>query len=561
MAFTFVEIEERKTKNVMLLFAFLAALYAASFVVLWSGLRFFAGLSWKLSGSEWCVVLGTALLVAACHWLVAAHSLMDRVLAAVVAQPLDPHDTYHQRLARIIEEVTVATGRPGRIAPYVIDTPAMNACAVTDFSGRAAIAVTEGVLARLTRSQLEAVIGHEAAHLAQGDSLSKTIFCGLFGLHEAALKRLGGLFSEDSGSTVRGRGAGLILFVMVVLWITTRAKQLCELLVSRELEYRADAVAVRLTRNPLALAEALRALSSHWRGVGTGAESLSTIFIVDLGDEPLNEREGWWAGLFSTHPPTDQRINALLGMTHLSPEAFERGRANTPRRGKQMYRDDAAPSPKPSAPHRWLVWSDEQWKGPFGVEELLQFPGMTLEHWVRPEGGEGAVPAYHEEPVRRAFESRYRQAGRAISPTPLECPTCRIPLTRVVYEGVPIDECPSCHGCYMTPHQVGRVLVRDEYEFPESIHRLAKAMPAVRSPHRVAKRFNALPYNRLKDRQCLACGSAVVRKFYTEAYLVEVDQCWMCGLAWLDRHERELLQCLYEAVKAAPSGCGIPRPP
>ncbi len=133
--------------------------------------------------------------------------LVERVLTAVLARPIDPEDVYHMRLKNIIEEVSVATGGSHQIEAYVMPTPAMNACAIADFSGRAAIAVTEGLLARLTRAQLEAVIGHEAAHVASGDSLTKSVFCGLFGLHEEALKRLSGLFSGRAGTSIlRGRG-------------------------------------------------------------------------------------------------------------------------------------------------------------------------------------------------------------------------------------------------------------------------------------------------------------------------------------------------------------------
>ncbi len=70
------------------------------------------------------------------------------------------------------------------------------ACAIADGTGRAALVVTEGLLARLTRAQLEAVVGHEAAHIASGDSVATGVFCSLFALHEETLKHLAGAFDE-----------------------------------------------------------------------------------------------------------------------------------------------------------------------------------------------------------------------------------------------------------------------------------------------------------------------------------------------------------------------------
>jgi Zn-finger nucleic acid-binding protein len=121
----------------------------------------------------------------------------------------------------------------------------------------------------------------------------------------------------------------------------------------------------------------------------------------------------------------------------------------------------------------------------------------------------------------------------------------------VLYEGVPLDECPACRGCYVMTDQMTRIFARDDYEFSESVKRLAKTIPSVSSAARVTQGFRSIPSNRqLKDRRCPSCGSAVVRKFYTEAYLVEVEQCWVCGLAWLDKGELELLQYLYEDREA-----------
>jgi len=551
MAFTFVEIEEHKTRKLALLFAALIALYAVSIIALVWGTRLLVGLSVDTSLWHLLAIVALAAAVAVLHWLCSTPRLVDRVLTAILAKPLEAGDTYHDRFRNIVEEVSVATGGRHQIEPWVIATPAMNACAIADVSGRAAIGVTEGALARLNRAQLEAVVGHEAAHIASGDSVASSIFCGLFGLHEEALKRLSGLFTGRSGIEVlRGRAGVLILFVMAVLWVTNKTKRLCELVVSREQEYRADAVAVRLTRNPLALAEALHRISRHWRGVGAQGESLSTIFILDPGEEYLSEADGLAADSFSTHPPTARRIEALLGMSHVAPEAFEQAMAASLSR-KRPRRLIASVEPVSSTASatdvpKWFFFVDDLWKGPMSLEELIALQELTPNSWIRRKGDAAVQPAHQDPRVLAGLRRRYGRGEEPSAPSREDCPNCRMPLIRESYEGVPLDRCPACGGCYVTPDQVSRVLAREEYEFPESVKRLAESMPALRSAKRIVRRFGTLPYQQLKDRQCPQCGSAVVRKFYTEAYLVEVEQCWMCGLTWLDKDELELLQYLYE---------------
>ena len=541
MPYTFVEIEERKTRNLTLLFSYLVVLYVASIVIILWGVHAVFGLQSRLRAATILNVVGLALIVALIHWLISTRRLVDRVLVALLARPLDPEDTYHDRLKHIVEEVSVATGGRYRIEPYVMPTPAMNACAIADFSSRSAIIVTEGLLARLNREQLEAVVGHEAAHIASGDSLSNSVFCALFALHEEGLKRLSGVF-DDSDVRLGPRAVLLLIGTMGVLWVTTAIKRFCELLISRQQEYRADAVAVRLTRDPLSLAEALQRISTHWRGIGASGESLSTIFILDPGEEYLSEHDGLLAELFSTHPPTERRIAALLGMAHIAPADFEQAMAHAGERPRRLIGEklpDALPA-------RWLLWLDGAWKGPFALEELGGLSNLMPDSWVRREGEISVKPASRDPAVLSLLQQRYGHDGPQEPGTVTECPNCRVSLRRILYEGVPLDECPACRGCYVSPDQMSRIFSREEYAFSDSIRRLAQTIPSVKNLDRVMRRYNALPANRIREWQCPKCGSAVVRKFYTQAYLVEVEQCWLCGLAWLDHDQLELLQYLYE---------------
>lgn len=546
MAFTFVEIEEHKSRKLAFLFTCLVALYAGSILVLVWGLRVFVGTSGSFTAWHALLTLGVALTLAALHWAASTLRLVDRALLAVRATPLDAADTYHGRFRNIVEEVSVATGGRYQIQPAVIMTSAMNACSVADSRGRAAIAVTEGLLARLTRAQVESVVGHEAAHIANGDSLFKSACAALFGLHEEALKRLTGLFSgRDASSVLRGRASALLLFAILVLWVTQRMKRLFELMASRTLEYRADATAVRLTRNPLALAEALHLMSKYWRGMGTHGESLASLFIVHPGVDAWAAREGRLAEWLSTHPPTGRRIDALLGMVSVPPEEFDRAMAEATQRPRPRalvtpHQPVGGPSP------RWYVQSDGTWQGPFLLPELAKVAALRPDAWIRREGEDRVQPAYGDPDVLRILRKRFGTTDDGPTGT-RECPNCFLGLARVLYEGVPLDRCPVCQGCYVTQDHVTRVFVRREYDFSDPVKRLAASMASVRRAVRIGTRTEPPTFREpIRDRRCPACQAVVVRQFYTLAYPVTVERCILCGLTWLDRGELEVLQCLYE---------------
>ena len=116
----------------------------------------------------------TAIFVGACHWSISIHNLVGKILNLMRAQYTDLRDTYHQMFQNIVEEVSVATGGI-KIEAVVVPSMAMNAFALSDFNGRHVIGVTEGLLSRLSRSQIEAVVGHEAAHIVSGDCLATTV--------------------------------------------------------------------------------------------------------------------------------------------------------------------------------------------------------------------------------------------------------------------------------------------------------------------------------------------------------------------------------------------------
>lgn len=538
MPFTFVEIEEHRTRNLVWLFACLVCIYALSIAVLgYIGLPLL-DIGFRLSPLGFTLLFACALAAAGVHWLTSIHHLVDRVMATLRARPLDPGDTYHQRLRNVVEEARVATGGRYQITPYVIPSSALNACAVSDFDRNAAIAVTEGLLARLSREQLEGVVGHEAAHIARGDSLTKSVFCGLFGLHEEVLKQFSGFF--DSGSRVRGRAGVFILFVWLVLWLTKGAKRLCELGISRQLEYRADAVAVSLTRNPVGLAEALQFMEERWRGVGAYGESLSTIFILDPASDAAGDGDEF-STLFATHPPTERRVTVLLDMVRIGLEPFRAELRHRPAKAR-VQAPETGPVPPGAPAGHWMAYLDGMWTAAMPLAALAARPDLEPETWVRRDDGGEVMPAYRQDQLFTAIQHRLNPGGVNAGAAG-HCPKCHVGLTREIYEGAPLDTCPHCRGRYVTGDQLVRVLLRDDYQFSDAVSRMAAALPPEENRRAIERAFKQ---ERRTQWRCPKCDATMHRKFYSGAYFIDVEQCVFCGLTWLDRDELELMQYLYE---------------
>lgn len=276
----------------------------------------------------------------------------------------DPEDGIHKRLMNIVDEIHIVTGNKRQIRSFVVPSLSMNALAVADLKGEAVIAITEGLLSRLTRPQLEAVVAHEAYHILSGDCLETSIAASLFGMYVSAVEKM--TDSREEGSS--GLFPSFMLF-----WILVKLSNLLSLFISREREYRADAASVRMTRNPLAMAEALHLLSRNWTGVGMISNGLEMLCIVSPQTTDLDESEGWWADLMSTHPPIRKRIEILLRMAHASISEFEE-KADSKTETQDISDDGGTIYYALDAWHRW--------QGPYSIAALSTLPWLSPRTWI-----------------------------------------------------------------------------------------------------------------------------------------------------------------------------------
>jgi Zn-dependent protease with chaperone function len=212
-------------------------------------------LTFSLSPRGVGLILVFSAAVAVFYWFVSRIGARDHLTRAMHAQPLDPDDRFHQRLADIVEEMRIATGGPA-IRCLTVSTVGMNAFAFSDLHGSACIGVTEGALSRLSRQQLEAVVAHEFGHVLSGDYITATSACLLFGVYTSLGDALDDALSAGSG------GSALVLLGAVglrgLLGLLQLGSAVTNAAISRQRESLADLAAARYTRDPLSLAQALQ---------------------------------------------------------------------------------------------------------------------------------------------------------------------------------------------------------------------------------------------------------------------------------------------------------------
>jgi Zn-dependent protease with chaperone function len=223
----------------------------------------------------------------------------------------DTHDADERRLLNIVEEMSIASGVPVPDV-YILDgEDGINAFAAGDSIENAAVAVSRGALMKLERDELQAVMGHEFSHILNGDMrLNVRLIGWIFGL--LAITLIGRLLMQftpssrsrdkDSGNA----GMALVLFgvlVMIIGYIGSFFAQLIQASISRQREHLADASATQFTRNPDALANALRRIAGDSAGTRLTNPHASEVAHMCFGEGV--------ASAFATHPPLEERIKLL----------------------------------------------------------------------------------------------------------------------------------------------------------------------------------------------------------------------------------------------------------
>jgi heat shock protein HtpX len=233
-----------------------------------------------------------------------AYWFSDKIaLASMHAQELPPDEL--PWLHTMIERLAQRAGIP-RPRIYICPQPAPNAFATGRSPRHSAVAITAGMLNNFPQSEIEGVMAHEISHIRHRDVLISTIAAVMAGV----ISFLGYMFMWFGGGNNRDGGNPLgAIGALLMIILAPLAAGMIQMAISRSREYAADAGAADLTGNPRALATALNRLQHGNDHIPTEVNpAFNSLFIMS----PLNM--GGIGSWFSTHPPVEKRIAALLRM-------------------------------------------------------------------------------------------------------------------------------------------------------------------------------------------------------------------------------------------------------
>jgi len=219
-------------------------------------------------------------------------------------------------LYRIVENLCIGAGLPlPKI--YIIDEEQPNAFATGRDKEHAVVAVTRGLLEKLEKTELEGVIAHELSHIGNRDILLQSVvvvLVAVIGLLSNWFLRMSRFTTLRKREKKEERGALIfLLFGILAAILAPLAAQIIRFAISRKREFLADATGALITRYPEGLARALEKISSDQSQLKVASNFNAHLFIVN----PFRgeAKESWFAKLFMTHPPVEERIKALREMS------------------------------------------------------------------------------------------------------------------------------------------------------------------------------------------------------------------------------------------------------
>lgn len=286
----------------------IAANKRKTFYIMLGFILFVVGLLYLLSeylGGSTGVFYG-GIIGAALYTLFTYYAGSKMALAMNGAKEIQKSD--NPRLYRIVENLAITNGMP-MPKVYIIDDPAMNAFATGRDPKHAVVAATTGILDALDDSELEGVMAHELGHVKNYDIRVSMVAFAL----TAVISIIADIILRVTifGGSDRGKNPYALLIGLAAAVLAPIVATLIQLAISRRREYLADATGALTTRYPEALASALEKISQQGSAVRRQNTATAHLFFAN----PL--KSGNIAGLFSTHPPIEERIARLRSMgTH-----------------------------------------------------------------------------------------------------------------------------------------------------------------------------------------------------------------------------------------------------
>ncbi len=302
---------KRTTFFLLVGFMFFTALFFASAAVV---ISYYAGYDPAADSAVTVRIAAFSVVVAT-----AIGILMYYASTATVLMVTGGHEvtgSEEPELYRIVENLAIGSGLP-MPKVWVIEDSAPNAFATGRDPEHAYVAATRGLIDKLDKNELEAVMAHEMSHVGNYDIRIMTIVAvavGLIALIADLMLRFT-WFGAGSRSGNKDKGGGalgmIILVVAIVLMIVSPiVATVMKFALSRQREYLADSSGALLSRNPGALADALEKISQDPEPLEAANKATAHMYI----ENPLKEHGSALNSMFSTHPPVEERIKILRAM-------------------------------------------------------------------------------------------------------------------------------------------------------------------------------------------------------------------------------------------------------
>jgi heat shock protein HtpX len=297
------QIASNKRRSAILIVAFVllvgAVVWAVNFLIGYGVAGLFIALAFAAGGAFVAYWKSDAIALAMSH-----------------ARPADPQQ--YARFHNLVEGLCIAAGLP-KPRLYVVEDPAPNAFATGRDPRHAAVAATTGLLEKMNRVELEGVLAHELSHIKNYDVLVSTLAVTMVGvialLSDFALRFMwwgGPRHRDDNRQGGGGPAAALAILGFLLLLVTPIVARLMQFSVSRRRELLADVSGVSLTRYPPGLIAALEKLKDDSTVVHSSSRATAHLWIESpLARSPEEGRLAWLNRLFDTHPPLEERIQAL----------------------------------------------------------------------------------------------------------------------------------------------------------------------------------------------------------------------------------------------------------
>ena len=305
------QISSNNRKSFLLLVAFPVLVLAASFaVVFFFNFTEDGAPTFEEAFEIYLPIIPIVLGVVAVWFLIAYFANASMINSAAGSHTLSRKD--NMREYNLTENLCMSIGMKMPML-RIIESPALNAFASGINEKTYTVTLTRGIIEKLSDEELEGVIAHELMHIRNKDVrllIVTIVFVGIFSFLVQIAFRSVLYGSMGGGSRKKDDNKGMII-ILVVAAVAYLLSILFKFALSRKREYLADTGAAQMTRNPRALASALRKISNNHHVDEVKSEDIQQMFIENAPEDSSMGFLGGLGGLFSTHPPIEKRIQIL----------------------------------------------------------------------------------------------------------------------------------------------------------------------------------------------------------------------------------------------------------